>query len=208
MKLKFLKRPFDLTLSILLFVIGLPIIIVTAGLIILIMGRPILFTQERIGKDLKPFLVYKFRTMYNFDPNYPDATDEERTPFLGHMLRKLSVDELPQFINVIKNEMSLIGPRPLPIESLKEYLPEKHCRHKVLPGISGLAQVEGRNTVNFADRFKLDDQYVMNQNFALDLKIFFKTIYKIFLQEGIDFPKKTVEEHAKHLTKETCNQKR
>jgi lipopolysaccharide/colanic/teichoic acid biosynthesis glycosyltransferase len=148
---------------------------------------PVLFKQKRVGKNAKIFTVYKFRTMrVETEKNGKALSDLERITKVGAILRKTSIDELPQLFNIIRGEMSFIGPRPLLVEYLKYYTPEQMRRHEVTPGISGWAQVNGRNAITWEEKFKYDVWYVDNQSFLLDLKIFFKTIYYVLKGLGIN----------------------
>lgn len=150
------------------------------------MGAPILFRQQRPGLNGDPFYVYKFRTMNNqYGSNNELLSDGERLTTLGKLLRKLSLDELPQLINVIKGDMSLVGPRPLLMEYLALYTEEQKTRHQVRPGITGWAQVNGRNALTWEDKFKLDIWYVKNQTVWLDIKIIVMTIMKVIKKDGI-----------------------
>lgn len=150
------------------------------------MGRPIFFKQERPGQYEKPFKLYKFRTMKNDrNQHYELLPDEQRLTRLGMFLRKYSLDELPQLINVLKGDMSLVGPRPLLLEYLPLYTEEQRIRHEVKPGITGLAQVSGRNTLTWEERFKCDCYYVEQSSCRLDMKILFLTVIKVLKKEGI-----------------------
>lgn len=163
-----------------------PVIIITGLIIKKKLGSPIIFKQKRPGKDGKPFYLYKFRTM-------TDAKDEEgnflsdatRLTSTGKLLRKMSVDELPQLINVIKGDMSFVGPRPLLMEYLELYNKRQMKRHDVKPGITGWAQVNGRNTILWEEKFELDVWYVENQSFLLDIKILYMTFKKVLISEGV-----------------------
>ena len=147
---------------------------------------PVFFFQERPGKDAKIFKVIKFKTMTDErDENGELLSDEARLTKVGRLVRSTSIDELPQLINVLKGDMALIGPRPLMPEYLELYTPEQMRRHEVRPGITGWAQIHGRNALAFTERFKYDVYYVDHLTFALDMKIFFMTILKIFKREGI-----------------------
>ncbi len=149
-------------------------------------GSPVLFKQERPGLNEKPFTLYKFRTMRNdYDENGNLLPDEDRMTGIGTILRKLSLDELPQFINVLKGEMSLIGPRPLLMQYLPLYNETQKHRHDAKPGITGWAQVNGRNAISWEEKFQLDVWYVQNWSLTLDFKIMFMTAWKIFKREGI-----------------------
>lgn len=146
------------------------------------MGRPILFLQERAGLHGRPFRLYKFRTMSNDGTK----TDQERLTKIGRLLRKYSLDELPQLFNVLKGDMSLVGPRPLLMEYLPLYNEEQRKRHEVKPGITGWAQVNGRNAISWEEKFSLDVWYVDNWSYSLDCKILLQTIQKVIRQEGIN----------------------
>lgn len=161
--------------------------IITAIIIRLKLGSPIIFKQKRPGLHGKPFYVYKFRTMTDEkDSNGELLPDSIRLTKTGEIIRKLSLDELPQLFNVLKGDLSLVGPRPLLMEYLELYTPEQARRHEVKPGITGWAQVNGRNAISWEDKFKLDVWYVDNQSFLLDLKILFLTVLKVFKSEGIN----------------------
>ena len=181
-----LKRSFDVLVSLLAILLLSPIMCWVSWKVVSYLGRPIIFKQKRPGLNDKVFEMYKFRTMSgSLDKNNNYPPDIERlTPF-GERLRSSSLDELPELWNVIKGDMSLIGPRPLLVEYLPLYSSEQARRHKVRPGITGWAQVNGRNAICWEDKFKLDVWYVDNQSFWLDLKILFLTIKTIFVKEGI-----------------------
>ena len=156
-------------------------------LVRLLIGSPILFTQMRPGFNEKPFYLYKFRTMLDLsDKDGKKLSDKERlTPF-GKLLRSLSLDELPELINIIKGEMSFVGPRPLLMEYLSYYSPQQRLRHRVKPGLTGWAQINGRNTLSWEKKFEFDVWYVNNISFWLDIKIIFVTVIKIIKREGIN----------------------
>ncbi|MBG9586550.1 sugar transferase [Cytobacillus firmus] len=181
-----MKRLFDFSCSLIGLIILSPLLLITALLIRVKLGSPILFRQMRPGLYGRPFFVYKFRTMTDErDENGNLQPDEVRlTPF-GQWLRKFSIDELPQLFNVLKGDLSLVGPRPLLMEYLELYSPEQERRHEVRPGITGWAQVNGRNTISWEEKFKLDVWYVNHQSFFLDIKIILLTVYKVFKREGI-----------------------
>jgi sugar transferase EpsL len=182
-----LKRTIDLIASFLGLLVLSPILGVVAVLVRLKLGTPVLFVQVRPGLRGKPFRLFKFRTMT--DQRNPDGNlldDEVRLTSFGKLLRKLSLDELPQLFNVLTGKMSLVGPRPLLMEYLDRYTTEQARRHNVKPGITGWAQVNGRNGIVFAERFKLDVWYVDNQSFALDMKILWMTLLKTVAREGIN----------------------
>ncbi|GGO19002.1 lipopolysaccharide/colanic/teichoic acid biosynthesis glycosyltransferase [Deinococcus humi] len=150
------------------------------------LGYPVLFSQKRPGLHGKPFTMYKFRTMRDaVDAHGQPLPDSERLTPLGRFLRASSLDELPELFNVLRGDMSLVGPRPLLMEYLERYTPQQARRHEVRPGITGWAQVNGRNAISWEEKFKLDVWYVDNRNFALDLKILWMTIQKVFRREGI-----------------------
>ena len=164
-----------------------PIIVVTAIIVRLKLGSPVLFRQERVGLNGKKFLLYKFRSMTNEkDENGKYLPDEVRLGTFGKKLRSTSLDELPSLWNVMKGDMALIGPRPLPIRYLPWYTKEEKRRHDVRPGITGLAQVNGRNYVSWEDKFRMDVEYVDNLSFRLVLQIFFKTVQIVLQHSDID----------------------
>lgn len=176
-----LKRTIDLCASASLLLLTSPVIAVLYVLIATKLGRPVFFVQERPGLHGKSFYFIKFRTMRNANgPDGKPLPDDQRMTPLGTFLRKTSLDELPQFINVLKGELSLVGPRPLLVEYLPWYSPEQAKRHDVMPGITGWAQVNGRNAISWEQRFAYDIEYVNNWSNALDIKILFMTAYKIF----------------------------
>ncbi|MEI7847537.1 MAG: sugar transferase [Chloroflexota bacterium] len=182
----FAKRLFDIIISAFLLLVFSPVILVVAILVRIQHGKPILFGQVRPGYKGKPFKIYKFRTMT--DEHAKDGSllpDAERLTKLGRFLRSSSLDEFPEFFNVLIGEMSLVGPRPLLMKYLKLYNSEQARRHDVLPGITGWAQVNGRNALEWDDKFRLDVWYVDNWNFWLDIKILFATVSKVFKREGI-----------------------
>lgn len=185
---KYIKRSLDLITALFLVIILSPLMLIAAILIAVNRDGPILFKQERPGKDGKIFTVYKFRTMSTMlrDKNGNELSDFDRMTKIGNILRKTSVDELPQLFNIIKGEMSFIGPRPLLKEYLELYSPEQMRRHNVLPGISGWAQVNGRNTLTWDEKFAYDVYYVDHYSFKMDLKIFIKTIENVVSQDGIN----------------------
>jgi len=183
---KIIKPLFDKFLALILIILFSPIMIITAILIYLKMGRPIIFTQSRPGYKGKIFKIYKFRTMTDEkDENGNLLPDEKRLKGIGKVIRSLSLDELPQLFNVLKGDMSFVGPRPLLVEYLELYNEEQKKRHDVLPGITGLAQVNGRNAISWHEKFKYDVEYVKKQSFLFDLKIMFLTVMKVFKREGI-----------------------
>ena len=179
-------RFIEFLLSVLTLFLLLPFLLFVSLVIWLSLGSPILYIQERIGKQCEKFSLYKFRTMtLDFGKNGKLLPDQARVTKLGNLLRKTSVDELPSLFNIIKGDMSFVGPRPLLVEYLERYTPEQARRHEVRPGITGWAQVNGRNTLSWEERFKLDVWYVDNKSFLLDLKIILMTIVKVIKKEGI-----------------------
>ena len=181
-----LKKLFDFTLALILVMIFLPLYIVVSLLIVFKMGRPILFRQKRPGYKGKVFGIYKFRTMTNEkDENGELLADEKRLNGVGKFIRSTSLDELPQLFNVLKGEMSFVGPRPLLIEYLELYTDEQAKRHDVKPGITGWAQVNGRNAISWEEKFKLDVWYVENQSFLLDIKILWLTFLKVINRSDV-----------------------
>lgn len=181
-----MKRVMDLVTSLTLLTLFSPVMLFTAILVRLKMGAPVLFKQQRPGKDGKPFYLYKFRTMANLEDKQGNLlSDQVRLIGTGKFLRKYSLDELPQLINVVKGDMSLVGPRPLLMEYLSLYTEEQMLRHNVRPGITGWAQVNGRNAITWEEKFKLDTWYVRNQSMFLDFKILLFTVLKVVKKEGI-----------------------
>ncbi|UBH09367.1 sugar transferase [Macrococcus armenti] len=190
-----MKRAFDLIVSVFSILILSPVFIVTYFYILKNLGKPVFFNQERPGKNEKIFKLYKFRTMKNlYDKDNNLLSDELRMSDAGKKVRDLSLDELPQLFNVLKGDLSIVGPRPL----LKEYLPlynkEQKKRHNIRPGLTGWAQVNGRNSLSWDEKFKLDVWYVENRSFLLDLKIIFMTIRKVLRRSDI--------QHEGHVTME------
>ncbi|GEN81820.1 sugar transferase [Sporosarcina luteola] len=181
-----MKRLFDSIVSLLALIILSPVIGVTAFLIRLKIGSPVLFKQQRPGLNGEPFNVYKFRSMTDErDSNGELLPDDVRLTSFGKVVRKLSLDELPQLWNVLKGDMSFVGPRPLLMEYLSLYNERQARRHEVRPGITGWAQVNGRNAISWEEKFELDVWYVENRSFWLDIKILFMTVLKVFKSEGI-----------------------
>ncbi len=186
MYLKFGKKLLDKVLALLLIILFFPIILVVALIIFFKIGSPILFRQVRPGLNEKLFSIYKFRTMSNEkDESGELLPDAQRLSTMGKFIRKASLDELPQLFNVLKGEMSFIGPRPLLVEYLELYNEEQKRRHSVLPGISGWAQVNGRNAISWEQKFTYDVWYVDNQSFRLDMKIFWMTFLKVIKRADI-----------------------
>lgn len=181
-----IKRLFDILCALGGLIVLSPIFIICAVLIRIKLGSPVFFRQRRIGKGNKEFEIIKFRTMKDaFDKNGNALPDDQRMTKLGGILRSLSLDELPELINILKGDMSLIGPRPLLVQYLPLYNERQIKRHDVTPGLTGWAQINGRNSLTWNEKFELDVWYVENWNLILDIKIFFMTFYKVFKREGI-----------------------
>ena len=196
---KYIKRAMDFVVAFLLLIILSPLMLAAAVCIAANRDGPVFFRQERPGKNGKIFMLYKFRTMSTrlYDKNGRELSDFERMTKIGRFLRKTSVDELPQLFNILKGDMSFIGPRPLLTEYLNLYSPEQMRRHEVLPGISGWAQVNGRNTLTWNEKFSYDVYYVDHYGFGMDMKIFFKTIENVIRQDGINSGKENTMEKFK-----------
>ena len=183
----FIKPILDFLLALFLIILFSPIILIVALLIRLKLGSPIFFIQERPGLNGKIFKIYKFRTMSNQrDSKGQLLSDELRLKGFGKFIRKSSLDELPQLFNVLKGEMSFVGPRPLLVEYLKLYNKEQARRHEVKPGITGWALVNGRNAISWEEKFRLDVYYVKNISFGLDLKILYLTFFKVLKRKDIN----------------------
>ncbi len=183
---KRIKRILDIVLSGLALIFLSPIMLIIAILVKIKLGKPIIFRQERPGKGEKPFKLIKFRTMNvekNKDGNL--LTDEERLTGFGRFLRATSLDELPEFVNILKGDMSIVGPRPLLMRYLPFYKDEERVRHSVRPGLTGLAQINGRNNVDWDERLKYDIKYVENITFIRDVKIIIRTIGKVLGRRDI-----------------------
>lgn len=183
------KRIFDTVVSAFSIIVLLPVFAVIAILVRVLLGVPILFRQVRPGRDEKPFTILKFRTMTETqNPSGTPLPDSMRLTPAGQFLRSTSLDELPELLNVLKGEMSLVGPRPLLMEYLARYTPEQRRRHEVLPGITGWAQVNGRNNLTWEEKFALDVWYVDHCSLWLDLKIILLTVRELLLRQGINQP--------------------
>ncbi|MBB6192842.1 lipopolysaccharide/colanic/teichoic acid biosynthesis glycosyltransferase [Sphingobium wenxiniae] len=181
------KRFFDIVIAGTGLIFFIPVLLVISSLVAILLGRPVLFTQRRPGLKGKAFTIWKFRTMINaVDKAGNLLPDEQRLTRFGRFLRKSSLDELPGLVNVLKGDMSLVGPRPLLIEYLPLYSPEQARRHEVRPGITGWAQVNGRNALSWDEKFALDLWYVEHRSFILDLKILFRTVRKVLVRDGIN----------------------
>lgn len=182
-----IKRIFDILISLALLFFLWPVLLIICILVKISVKSSVFFLQERIGKGNKIFKIIKFRTMKDIKDKYGnELPDFERITKLGIFLRATSLDELPELINVIKGEMSLVGPRPLLIQYLSVYNEQQIRRHEVLPGVTGWAQVNGRNSLTWNEKFNLDVWYVDNRSFLLDLKILFLTVYKVLKREGVN----------------------
>lgn len=193
------KRMLDLTLILVAASVAMPLLATLALATWAVQGSPVLFRQRRPGIEGKPFTIYKFRTMRQLPPGVAaDAkSDGERLTRFGKLLRSTSLDELPELINVIKGDMSLVGPRPLLMQYLDRYTVEQQRRHDVLPGITGWAQVNGRNALTWEEKFDLDLWYVANHSLWVDLKILAMTAWKVIRREGIQHPGQVIMEEFK-----------
>ncbi|UXR37124.1 sugar transferase [Staphylococcus simulans] len=186
MVIKMLKRAIDLAIGSSVFLVSAPILVGASVAITKSMGRPVLFKQQRPGLNGEPFYIYKFRTMTDARDDQGELLpDEQRMTKVGSFIRKTSIDELPQLINVIKGDLSLVGPRPLLMEYLPLYSEEQKKRHLVKPGITGWAQVNGRNAISWEAKFKLDVWYVENQSFKLDMYILYKTFINVLNRKDV-----------------------
>lgn len=192
-----IKRAFDLAVTIPALLILSPLLVIISMLVLILLGRPVLFSQKRPGLHGQPFWLLKFRTMIDArDARGNLLPDAERLTRFGRFLRGSSLDELPELYNVLKGDMSLVGPRPLLMQYLDRYTPQQARRHEVRPGITGWAQVNGRNAITWEEKFKLDVWYVDNRSLWLDIKIIGMTIWKILKRDGINQPgQATMEEY-------------
>lgn len=183
-----MKRVFDILVSIIALLVLFPVFLLIALMVFWQLGIPVFFIQNRPGLHGKPFRIIKFKTMLDVRTKKGELLpDAERLTRFGHILRKTSLDELPELWNVLKGDMSFVGPRPLLMEYLPLYTSEQARRHEVKPGITGWAQINGRNTIDWDEKFRLDVWYVDHQSFWLDLKIILLTVVKVFRSEGINF---------------------
>jgi sugar transferase EpsL len=183
----FNKRIFDLTFALIALIILFPILLLTAILVRILIGTPILFKQQRPGYKGRPFFIYKFRSMTNrLTRDGSLLSDAERLTRFGGFLRSLSLDELPELFNILRGEMSFVGPRPLLMEYLPLYSPQQMRRHDVVPGLTGWAQVNGRNAIDWPTRFSMDIWYVDHWSFWLDIKIIFMTVWKVISRKGVN----------------------
>lgn len=175
-------------MAIVLLIVMAPLLLLISLIILIAMGRPIFFTQLRTGLQARPFKIIKFRTMTVTDGPEIDG-DDSRLTFVGKWLRKFSIDEWPQLLNIIKGDLSFVGPRPLLMHNLKNYTPEQNRRHLVKPGITGWAQINGRNSITLEDKLKLDVWYVDNRSLWLDLKIILITLFVVMAAKDVDYSK-------------------
>ena len=183
---KYIKRILDFILSLIALIVLSPVLLVVAILVRIKLGSPIIFKQQRPGKDEKIFTLYKFRTMTDKkDEKGNLLPDSERLTKFGKVLRSTSLDELPELVNIIKGDMSIVGPRPLLVEYLPYYTEEEKHRHDVRPGLTGLAQVNGRNALTWEEKFKLDIKYTKDITVLNDFKIVCETVYKVIKRDGI-----------------------
>lgn len=188
-----MKRLIDILIALIALIILSPVFLLVAYKVRQNLGSPIFFYQERPGKDAKIFKMMKFRSMLHAtDKNGNLLPDDQRITLFGHKLRSSSLDEMPQLINVLKGDMSIVGPRPQMKEFLDHYTPEQMRRHEVRPGMTGLAQVSGRNNLSWEEKFELDVRYVDNHNIWLDFKIMFRTLVVMMKREGINAPDQAV----------------
>lgn len=199
---KYVKRLLDIIISLCALIILSPILLITALLVRVKLGSPVIFHQERPGYNEKIFKLCKFRSMTEEkDENGNLLPDAVRLTKFGRMLRATSLDELPELFNILKGDMSLIGPRPLLVSYLPYYTEEERLRHTVRPGLTGLAQVSGRNLLEWDKRFAKDVEYVRNLSFKMDMKIFFLTIKKVFVHENIEVDTNKVEGNFAEIRK-------
>ena len=183
---KYIKRLLDIILSLIAIIITLPIFLIVGILVLIFLGKPAIFRQKRPGKNEKVFTMYKFRTMSNKkDKDGNLLPNELRITKFGSFLRKTSLDEIPEFINILKGDMSFVGPRPLRVDYLPLYNKEQRHRHDIRPGLTRLAQVSGRNNITWSEKFKYDLDYISNITFLNDLKIILLTIEKVVLRKDI-----------------------
>ena len=200
---RFLKRPMDFILSLIAIVVLSPMFVIVAVLVRIKLGSPVLFKQQRPGLNEKIFSMYKFRSMTDKrDESGRLLPNELRHTKFGKLLRSTSLDELPGLFNILKGDMSIIGPRPLLIDYLPLYNEKQKHRHDVRPGLSGLAQVSGRNAITWEQKFKHDVEYVNNISFMLDCKIILSTLLKVFKREGVDSSESTTMERFKGSLKD------
>lgn len=206
---KFLKRLLDIIISLTALVVLSPVLLVVAVLVRCKLGSPVIFYQDRPGLHEKVFRLYKFRSMTDErDADGNLLPDEVRLTKFGKLLRATSLDELPELWNILKGDMSLIGPRPLLVSYLPYYTEEESLRHTVRPGLTGLAQVNGRNLLDWDRRFAKDVEYVRNMSFGMDVKIFFLTIKKVFVHENVEVDTSRVEGNFAEIRKAKMEQEK
>lgn len=199
---KYIKRILDFILSLIALIVLSPVLLVVAILVRIKLGSPIIFKQQRPGKDEKIFTLYKFRTMTDKkDENGNLLPDSERLTKFGKVLRSTSLDELPELVNILKGDMSIVGPRPLLVKYLPYYTEEERHRHDVRPGLTGLAQVSGRNTISWKEKFDKDIEYVNNISFFNDCSVIIKTVIAVFKHDGVKL------QAIQDLDKERCKEK-
>lgn len=199
---KYIKRILDFILSLIALIVLSPVLLVVAILVRIKLGSPIIFKQQRPGKDERIFTLYKFRTMTDKkDENGNLLPDSERLTKFGKMLRSTSLDELPELVNILKGDMSIVGPRPLLVKYLPYYTEEERHRHDVRPGLTGLAQVSGRNTISWKEKFDKDIEYVNNISFFNDCSVIIKTVIAVFKHDGVKL------QAIPDLDKERCKEK-
>lgn len=202
---KYIKRLLDIVLSGAALVILSPVLLITAVLVRIKLGSPVIFTQERPGKDEKVFKLHKFRSMTDArDENGNLLPDNDRLTGFGKKLRSLSIDELPELWDIFRGKMSFVGPRPLLVEYLPYYTEKEHHRHDVRPGLTGLAQVNGRNTLTWEQKFAYDLEYCNDISFMIDIRIMLKTVKKVFLCDDV-ISGKELQKVAKKLDEERGN---
>lgn len=190
------KRLLDLTIAVGALLLLSPLLLLTALVVRLFLGTPVLFCQQRPGYKGRPFLLYKFRTMTDASDSAGNLLpDSERLTRLGRFLRALSLDELPELFNILRGEMSVVGPRPLLMEYLPRYSAEQMRRHEVYPGLTGWAQIHGRNALTWAEKFRLDVWYVDHWSFWLDIQIILLTFWKVLKREGVNQPGQATTEY-------------
>ncbi len=204
---KYVKRILDIISSLLAIIILSPLLAVTSVLVKIKLGSPVLFKQERPGKNEKIFTLMKFRTMTDErDENGELLPDEVRLTKFGKFLRSTSIDELPELFNILKGDMSVIGPRPLLVQYLPRYNEHQHRRHEVKPGLSGWAQVNGRNAISWEEKFDFDVEYVDNYSLLMDIKVLFMTVANVLKRDGISSETSaTMEEFMGNEIGETAN---
>ena len=199
---KYIKRILDFTISLIALIVLSPVLLVVAILVRIKLGSPIIFKQQRPGKDERIFTLYKFRTMTDKkDENGNLLPDSERLTKFGKVLRSTSLDELPELVNILKGDMSIVGPRPLLVKYLPYYTEEERHRHDVRPGLTGLAQVSGRNTISWKEKFDKDIEYVNNISFFNDCSVIIKTVIAVFKHDGVKL------QAIPDLDKERCKEK-